>query len=53
METPKKLIIFSQKKAVFIYWEKKPLKKIIFQEAEVSYISAYKLLQLKRGKSLF
>ena len=39
-DNPKKLLIFSEKKAVLTFWEKEnPKKFFIFQETELFYIS--------------
>ena len=41
MKTPKKIIIFSQKKAVLTFWEAETPKKLfIFQETELNFLSS-------------
>ena len=51
METPKKFLIFSQKKPFLIFQETETWKKIlIFQEMELSYISGSNFLCLKNEK---
>ena len=53
METPKKILIFSQKKAFRIFREREtPKKFVIFQETELSYISGNETF-LYFGKGIF
>ena len=51
METPKKCLIFSQKKAFLIFSETEiPKKFFIFQETELSYISGSNFPSTKNEK---